>query len=255
MAIIGLGKNKEPFLYFDSYIEDIDWKKLHDEVCYGISQSHWHKKFVSSGVHEEWKELEIATKFQQLAEILDDDQIEIFKKFKTTDERIKFLTALTDVAHPFWLIFLRWNRRIESTGIYNKSVSEDCVWTEDALYFPYLKSIIEKMPFESIGRILIFMTESNNQTVPHFDVPTQQHREEKPNDDFIWFKTKDNSKNIFVYDEITKEKFYPEHGKRFVWFNEMDYHGTDPVPHFSFSIRIDGKFLPEVREQILNESS
>jgi hypothetical protein len=31
----------------------------------------------------------------------------------------------------------------------------------------------------------------------------------------------------------------------------MDYHGTEAVSHFAFSIRIDGKFKPEITEALL----
>lgn len=254
MAILGLGPHKQPFSYLDDFIIEVDWKRLHDELSYGISQSLWHKKFVSSGVHPIWKENEITTTFMELADRLDDSQLALFKKLKTTDERIKFLTALTYTPHPFWLIFLRWNKRIESTGVYNKAVPEDCHWTEDAVHFPYLREIIYTMPFTGIGRVMLFMTEANNSTVPHFDVLTQQQRQEKPNDEFIWFNTKNDSKSIYVLDEETMSKHCPETDKKFIWFNEMDYHGTDSVPHFSFSVRIDGKFNPQVKEKIYGNS-
>lgn len=254
MAILGLGPHKQPFLYLDDFIPEVNWKRLHDELSYGISQSLWHKKFVSSGVHPIWKENEITTTFMELADRLDDSQLALFKKLKTTDERIKFLTALTYTPHPFWLIFLRWNKRIESTGVYNKAVPEDCHWTEDAQHFPYLREIIDTMPFAGIGRVMLFMTEANNSTVPHFDVLTQQQRQEKPNDEFIWFNTKSNSKGIFVLDEEIMLKHCLESDKKFIWFNEMDYHGTDAVPHFSFSIRIDGKFNDQVKEKIYGNS-
>lgn len=256
MAIIGLGKNKSPFVYLDKFVDDdINWKKMHDEVSFGISKSHWHKKFVSSGVHQDWREQEITTTFTEINTRLDKHQLLLYSQLKTTDERIKYLTALSYTPHPFWLIFLRWNKRVEGTGVYNKSVAEDCHWTDDSNHFPYLLKLIERLPFESVGRVLLFMTEANNSTVPHYDVLNQLQREEKPNDDFIWFQTKDNSKSIFVYDEDLKIKHYPEKDKKFVWFNEMDYHGTDAVNHFSFSVRIDGKFKPSVKEEILNASS
>jgi hypothetical protein len=254
MSIIGLGRNRHPFVYLDDFIGDVDWKKLHDETSFGISQSHWHKKFVSSGVHKKWKEKEITTTFLDLENSLDNEQLYLFKKLKTTDERIKFLTALKKTPHPFWLIFLRWNKRTESTGVYNKSVAADCHWTEDAEHFPYLVEIIKQMPFDEIGRVILFMTEANNSTVPHFDVLNQKQREEKPNDDFLWFKTKENSKTIYVYDSDLELKYYPDQDKKFIWFNEMDYHGTDAVPHFSFSIRIDGKFNDQVKEKIYGNS-
>lgn len=254
MAIRGLGADNLPFFYLDDFVPDIDWNRLHNEVSFGISQSHWHKKFVSSGVHEDWKDREITTVFNEISDRLSFDQIELYKKLKNTDERIKFLTALTYIPHPFWLIFLRWNKRIESTGVYNKAVPEDCHWTDDIVHFPYLKKIIEEMPFDGVGRVLLFMTEANNSTVPHFDVLNQKQRQEKLNDDFIWFSTKGNSKSVFVLDDETMIKHYPDPNKKFVWFNEMDYHGTDAVDHFSFSIRIDGRFNSTVKEKIYGNS-
>lgn len=250
MSILGLGQKRSPFLYLDDHIDAPNWEYLHDEISYGISQSHWHKKFVSSGVHDDWKQKEITTVFMNLENTLTENQKSIFDKLSTTDERIKFLTALTKVPHPFWLIFLRWNKRVEGTGVYNKSIAEDCHWTDDVKHFPYLKTLIESMPFEGIGRVLLFMTEANNSTVPHFDVLNEDQRKEKPNDDFIWFTTKPGTKNIFVYDSDTHQKIYPEADKKFIWFNEMDYHGTDAVDHFSFSIRIDGKFSRDLKEQL-----
>ena len=94
---------------------------------------------------------------------------------------------------------------------------------------------------------MLFMTEANNQTVPHYDDIDNGSR---PNDDFIWFTTKPGTKKIFVFDNDTKEKFYTAPDKKLVWFNEFDWHGTDPTDHFSFSVRIDGKFTPEVKKAL-----
>ena len=250
MSIIGLDSNHAPFKYLDDYIKVDDWKKLHNEVSLGIAKAEWNKKFVSSGVHKQWAEQEITTTFLNLVSRLDPDQLAIFKTLTETDEKIKYLNALTYTPHPFWVIFIRNNKRIEMTGVYNKAKAEDCLWTENAKLFPMLVELINKMPFESIGRVMFFMTEANNLTVPHYDVLNDAQRAEKPHDDFIWFSTKPNSKGVYVMDGVTLEKAYPDPDKHFVWFNEMDYHGTDAVDHFSFSIRIDGKFKPEVREAL-----
>jgi hypothetical protein len=56
---------------------------------------------------------------------------------------------------------------------------------------------------------------------------------------------------MFVLDEDTGIRHYADQDRKFVWFNEMDYHGTESVDHFSFSVRIDGKFLPEIRRQLI----
>lgn len=250
MSIIGLDSSQSPFKYLDEYVVQPDWDQLHIEICLGIAKSEWNKRFVSSGVHPHWAEKEITTVILDVENRLTPAQLKAYLTLTTTDERIKFLNAITYNPHPFWLIFIRNNKRVERTGVFNKAVSDDCEWTENAQYFPTLIKFIKTLPFESIGRVLFFMTESNNSTVPHFDVLTEQQRIVKPHDDFIWFTTKNDSKSVYVMDGNTKEKVYPDPIKRFVWFNEMDFHGTEAVPHFSFSIRIDGKFLPGVRKAI-----
>lgn len=250
MTIIGLDSNHTPFKYLDQFITPPDWTALHNEVSAGIARSEWCKKFVSSGVHKNWAEKEVATVFLDLKNRLTKEQLAIFQTLEETDEKIKFINALTYQPHPFWLLYLRLNNKVEKTRVANKAVAADCYWTENTKYFPQLVKFIESMPFESIGRVMFFMTEANNQTVPHFDAANQDQRLSKPHDDFIWFTTKPASKSVFVMDGDSLEKHYPDPANRFIWFNEMDFHGTDPVAHFSFSIRIDGKFKPHIRSQI-----
>lgn len=248
MTILGLDNLKTPFKYLDEFITAPNWDKLHNEVSLGIAKAEWSKRFVSSGVHKDWAEKEITTIVLDVENRLSPTQLETFRTLTTTDEKIKYLNALTYQAHPFWLIFLRNNKRTEFTGVFNKAIADECAWTENSKLFPTLIDFINTMPFESIGRVILFMTEANNSTVPHFDVLNEEQRAIKPHDDFIWFTTKPNSKSVYVMDGKTLERTYPDPTKRFVWFNEMDFHGTDPVNHFSFSIRIDGKFKPEVRK-------
>jgi hypothetical protein len=251
--IIGLGQHKNPFIYLDEYITSPNWESLHTEISFGIAKSKWVKRYVSSGVHDNWSHLEITPRIRDYQTILSPDQQKLFEQLTDTEEKIKFMNCITQVSHPFWIIFIRNNKRIERTGIENKAISEDCHWTENAKHFPTLINLVESMPFESVGRVIIFMTESNNQTVPHFDAGNAKQRNEKPNDDFVWFTTSNNTKKIFVMDGITEEKIYPEN-KKFIWWNEMDFHGTDAVPGFSFSVRIDGKFKKDIKDLMLGST-
>lgn len=244
----GLDSNKTPFKYLDEFIKQPDWTQLHADVCYGISQSQWNKRFVSSGIHPDYADQEITPYMQNIVENLNEYSIEKFETLKTTDERIKFLTAWGPVPHPFWLVYLRNNIRRERTGIFNKSIGADCEWTDNSRHFITLVEFIKSLPFSEIGRVVLFMTEARNPTLPHFDAAV---RNERPHDDFVWFTTKPNTKKMFVLDEDTGIRHYADQSRKFVWFNEMDYHGTESVDHFSFSVRIDGKFLPEIRRQLI----
>lgn len=251
MTVLGLGSKQSPFLYLDQFVEAPDWQKLHVDVSFGIAQSTWNKRFVSSGVHPDWADNEITPLLKQIeweGKHLTEYERELYNKMPSYEEKIKFISALMYRPHPFWVIFIRNNQRKEISGVFNKAKAEDCEWTENAKYFPSLVEFINKLPFAEIGRVMLFITEANNQTVPHYDSKAQSDR---PNDDFIWFTTKPNTKKVFVMDSHTKEKFYPEEGKKLVWFNEMDFHGTDPMPHMAFSIRIDGVFTPEVKAKLM----
>ena len=95
MSTIGLDANHTPFKYLDEYINAPDWETLHNEVCQGIAKAEWNKKFVSSGVHKKWADKEITTTFVDLKNRLTEDQLKIFVSLTSTDEKIKFLNALT----------------------------------------------------------------------------------------------------------------------------------------------------------------
>lgn len=248
MSIQGLGPHKKPFVYLDEFVNQPDWERLHPEVCYGISQARWDKKFVSSGVHREWASKEITPYLATAKKQMTPYEFELFEKCKDIESKIKYGLALSNTPHPFWVLVLRDNKRVEFSGVGNKAKGEDCFWTDNAEHFPTLVEFIKTLPFKEIGRVIFFMTEPNNQLVPHIDSYTGYDR---PNDDFIWFTTKPSTKTVFVMDGDTKEKHYQESGKRFIWFNEFDYHGTDPVSHFSFSIRVDGVFNDDVKNAIL----
>lgn len=251
MNIKGLGIHKKPFLYLDEYCPSIDWEKLHTEVSYGLAACHWVKRFVSAGVHPLWKEKEIS--YHIIENTFTPYQKELFKTFdiRETEKRVKFTSLVTKGLHPFWSCYLRVNKPKEVTGIANKTVAADCEWTENTKYFPSLMNLIEKLPFSEIGRVMFFITEPNNETIPHFDnSPVAPPR---PNDDFIYFSTLTNDfKKIYVMDPDTLEKYYPESDKKFLWFNEMDYHGTDPIDRLTFTVRVEGKFIPEIKNQIIN---
>jgi hypothetical protein len=247
--IKGLGVDKKPFICLDEYCPLVDWDKLHAEVSLGLAKSKWVKRFVSAGVHPDWAEQEILTYI--LKGNISDYEKQLYDKIDPmdTEAKIKYFMCVSDAVHPFWSCYLRLNKVVEKTRILNKAVGEDCYWTENAENFPSLIDLISKLPFQSVGRVMLFLTEANNVTIPHFD--SIHELADKPNDDFIWFTTRHDYKKIYVMDSETKEKFYPLADSKFIWFNEMDYHGTDSFPKFSFSVRIDGKFTDEVKSKIL----
>jgi hypothetical protein len=228
----------------------VDWGKMHADVSLGLASCQWIKRFVSAGVHPTYQDQELSTYCVQKR--FTEYEKAIFDRLdkRETEKRIKFTALTTTGLHPFWSCYLRVNRVVDLTGITNKSRSDDCHWTENAGHFPELISLIEQMPFQEVGRVMCFITEPNNITVPHFD--NSLAAPIRPNDDFIYFSTlKSEHKKIYVMDGDTMDKYYPEPDKNFLWFNEMDYHGTDPCPRLTFTVRVEGVFLPEVKKQMM----
>ncbi len=243
-------KTGAPFRYLDDFCPSVDWQELHDDISRGLAKVPWVKAPVSAGVHDDWKNHELLTYYKDAESLLSKRQFAFFSELKTMEERLKFLSLTTEARHPFWLCFLRVNKLVEGTYHENKADPSSCVNTPNMVFFPKLWSLIKKMPFTGIGRVLIFMTEANNETVPHFDAIDAEQRNRMGNADFIYFQPRRHaqgiSKRIFVMDE-NKNRFYPDESKSFLWFNEMDWHGTEAAPAFTYSIRVEGVFNDLVR--------
>jgi hypothetical protein len=242
-------KHGIPFQYLDDFCSEVNWAEVHTDTVRGLAKVQWIKTVVSAGVHPDWATKELYTYLKEPEVYLTKQQLAVYKGLTNIEQEIKFLSMMTPLVHPFWLCFLRVNKAIEPTYHENKADAATCVDTPSMVYFPKLMSVIRKLPMKSIGRILIFMTEANNETVPHRDASVASQLE-RPNADFIWFQPQAqnaiDTKKIFIMSD-DKEKFYPDPSKKFVWFNELDYHGTEPSPTFSYSVRVEGVFNDLVR--------
>lgn len=109
-------------------------------------------------------------------------------------------------------------------------------WNSISELFPYTKSIIEKMPFEEIGRVVIYGSWPNS--------PVPCHRDNIPSKNFehhINFNP-GGYRPVYVYDTTTQQKHYLPKDYRFYAYNTTDYHGVDLLPHFSYTVRVDGTY-------------
>ena len=107
---------------------------------------------------------------------------------------------------------------------------------------PKTVAFIESLPFEEIGRVVLFGIEANDHA--------PAHRDSEP------------GKALAIAQSISfapghseqKKRFYvcdPKNENRTIidapiyWFNDADYHGVEPDPYFRYSIRVDGVFTPD----------
>lgn len=127
----------------------------------------------------------------------------------------------------------------------DKHSGEGKDFTPDAReMLPKTVAFIESLPFEEIGRAVLFGIEANDHA--------PAHRDSEP------------GKALSIAQSINfapggKKRFYlcdPKGENRTVvdvpiyWFNDADYHGVEPDPFFRYSIRVDGVFDPAFVEEI-----
>jgi hypothetical protein len=126
-----------------------------------------------------------------------------------------------------------------------KHDGQACAWTADAKHFPKTVDFVKSLPFTQIGRVHLFYQEAFVPVSCHFDGDSKDVNPH--NHEFLWLQM-DLDKKFYVFDSVTKTKYYVENYA--VFFNEKDYHGADPIPNGAISLRVDGVFSPEFRAKL-----
>lgn len=105
--------------------------------------------------------------------------------------------------------------------------------------FPDTVAFIERLPFVEIGRAVIFGLEPNDHAPLHRDsepgvaLQVAQSISLAPRAGKRFYLQNDPA----AAPEIIDARAY--------WFNDADYHGVLPDPHFRYSLRVDGVFAPD----------
>jgi hypothetical protein len=205
-----------------------DMQKIDDEVCLALSEIELTKYPTVNGVSPP-KEKEAKPHIVFEHEALYDYQgdKEIFKNM-TPMQRRKFMFFKKQITLP-WFFILDLKPNLFKTR--QLDLQE---WNDISEKFPYLRQCIEQMPFEQIGRVVIYGS------WPGADVPC--HRDDLPSKEFghhINFNP-GGYRPAYIYDADTGEKHYLPSDHKFYAFNTTDYHGVDSMPVFTYTIRVDG---------------
>lgn len=88
--------------------------------------------------------------------------------------------------------------------------------------------------FSEIGRIIIFLTERDARAEMHCDYADGKSRK----DQFLWLNP-NLTKKFFVLDTEFKKHYLTGVANT---FDSASWHGGDPSPRASFTIRVDGRF-------------
>ncbi len=121
--------------------------------------------------------------------------------------------------------------------------------------FPELMTFVKTLPFESIGRIIIFISNPYIEGQIHSDTRDSKVdlfaplslKDAYKDNNFIWFNPS-GKKDFFVYDEEQDAKI-PFTSKS-CFFNTWDFHGAEASPITTFSFRVDGKFTKDLKTKL-----
>lgn len=109
--------------------------------------------------------------------------------------------------------------------------------------FSELMDFIETLPLKATARIMIMCDHKGRAVTPHRDHPDTEVRHE-----FVWFRT-NLDKPFYMQDSKTRKKKYIDSYS--AWFDTVNqFHGSDRTGELAISIRVDGIFSDELRQQI-----
>lgn len=239
-----LGIDKKPYLDLTPYIDIETLQSMHKEICFGIAKSKSSTTIYGPGLGDlnvRKSFLDLAKKYKTSLDTIDQ---EIFNSLDW-NQRAVFFKLYEDMYNASNVVTLRDmppEKRIENYFL--KGKEEHTQFTENSKHFPKVLEWIYKIPiFSEIGRIIFFMNEHDCTLQSHMDAPKYfPHR-----DEFVWINPT-GKKKFWLLDPDTNEKTYVKSTAAF--FNSLDWHGGDAIPNYTYSLRIDGKFTDQFRQQV-----
>ena len=217
------GISGQTFYKFDV---EIDADRLDDEICKGLAQSNLSHLGLILG--EKPPELEEGRPPF-------DENYQDLEPGMTNQESRRYRTFKREIDNPWaFMVTLKPNKFMtKEQDLYP--------WSNIIDRMPYTKEVIESLPFSEIGRAAIYGTWAGASVPCHRDEPSGKPR---PHINF----SPNHYRPVYVWDTVKKEKVYLPKDYKFYAYNVTDYHGVDPLPHFSYTVRVDGKYLKEIDE-------
>lgn len=248
------GINSQPFINLDKHLDIDGFSSLHYKICKGIVLSENKKEgnIVEPGGFDNAYEFHAKPIFQALKEYHQLDynhEIRVIGReigeYKNRDKFVLFLKLSLGAYDPYQFIFLKtedggWGSRFEEKA-----------WTTDIKHFPELKLWLESLVgtvFKYLGRIIIFKAEHDNQMFMHRDlILPDETQYSNHKHEFIHLRT-NLDKPFYIWDNTTDNKILVD--SRATFFNDQDWHSGGKTNKQTYSIRIDGEFTDEFRQQI-----
>ena len=232
LPITGLKPDGYPFKDYTQHVTDWDMDGIDEELCLMFAKHPLNKypKVVGSQPPE-LKQNEFEDHIiYDLSEDMSSFDRDLYDGMDSNEIRKYFHFRHKTTLPWFFIIDLK-------PSMFNDKHIDNTPWSDIAkMQTPYTKHCIEKLPFKEIGRVVIYGSWSNSIVPCHRDsLPTEDC------DQIINFNP-GGYRPVYVYDSLRSKKVHLNKDWKAYSYNTTDYHGVDSVPHFSYTVRVDGSF-------------
>lgn len=249
-----LGIRDKPYIDLDSHIPIKELTKLHLDICKGLA--------ISGDLHPTYFPAKTKNRtYKEMRDAANHSDPLLAKRYKkifkglNSKQKLRFAELANDVLLSGSMLYLRSPENGKYRNTYDRRHCRDTHYVDN---FPSLMDYIYKqLPFQSIGRIIIFVSNPGIEGQIHRDIGNNPEGRNFSNtclnkhvyedNHFIWMNPGDKKK-FFVYDEEADKKHYIKSTS--CMFNSNDFHGSDISNVTTYSIRVDGKFDNEFRRKI-----
>ncbi len=241
--------------------------EIHDEICLALSEmptAYTGGSHRSMQIMPEGYEAEALTDYQEVIRGLDNAGFETFRALSDNPSAIDPAKRKAvqfgeerdiplSMRQMLWLkmryrVYFPW--KVYAELIPNERWEDKCnpegkrfTRRAEAL-LPKTLRFVKKLPFVHIGRCNIMGLEAHDHGTVHRDGEWEKQNEP---DSFLTICPA-GGKRLYVLNPKTGERIEVE--GRVIWFNDHDYHGVLADPYFRYSVRVDGPFTPEFRQEL-----
>ncbi len=237
--------NNSHFLDMSHLVSDTLLKELDEEICKGLALAkdipmsvgyeHSRGDAHSDLYDHQFKDVKFA-----IDELTESEKETV--KTMSNSEKMRFIKIAKGGYFPWTLCY----SLLQGSNWNNKMDPESKIPTDEARdLFPKTLDWCFSLPiFKSIGRVCIFGIDPCQHVTCHRDLAPEKWTL----DDELLMVSPRGNKKFYIYDEQEKKKKFID-SKVFI-FHDLNYHGVDPSPFFTYSFRIDGMYSDSFRETI-----
>ncbi len=246
LPVEGIGPDHLPFIDMEPYLDASWFPTLHDEINLALAQiPRYGFPNVSGTIPQELQQFPGQTHPLNMLHHIeqydpDGRHRRNLAKLKTKEEKVKYATFAMGAAQCWYFsTFLLQNEYLD------RQDPESVKMGTYANLFPQtIGYFMERLPYKYVSRAILFATFPGVELTCHRDFVGFEHT-----DHHICFNF-GPGRRAYVYDCNQQRKRYVIGSGRAYTFNDRDYHGVDPVPHFAYTIRVDGQFTDELCDQL-----